>query len=127
MADERANVEEVILRTYVQGAFNKIDPAAMREGFHEDFAIFTAGSDGQIVKKTIDTWCTEKQAKLSDPTFKQEEYQWTHNFASIDVTGGCAVAKVELSQHGKLVFTDYLTLLKFPAGWRIVAKVYHMP
>ncbi len=33
--------------------------------------------------------------------------------------------KIELSKDGKLVYTDYLSLLKFDSGWRIVAKVYH--
>jgi len=32
---------------------------------------------------------------------------------------------VELFRDGELVFTDYLSLLKFDSGWRIVAKVYH--
>ena len=43
----------------------------------------------------------------------------------IDVTGGVAMVKVELSQEGELVYTDYLSLIKFDSGWRIVAKVYH--
>ncbi len=30
-----------------------------------------------------------------------------------------------LSKDGRLVYTDYLSLLKFDSGWRIVAKVYH--
>ena len=29
------------------------------------------------------------------------------------------------SHEGKHVYTDYLSLLKFDSGWRIVAKVYH--
>jgi predicted dehydrogenase len=30
-----------------------------------------------------------------------------------------------LSRDGKLVYTDYLSLLKFSSGWKIAAKVYH--
>jgi hypothetical protein len=38
---------------------------------------------------------------------------------------GRAAAKIEISKNGKMVYTDYLSLLKFEDGWRIVAKVYH--
>ena len=31
----------------------------------------------------------------------------------------------ELSRGGKLVYTDYLSLLKHTNGWKISAKVYH--
>jgi len=50
---------------------------------------------------------------------------WTHKLPTIEVTGGVAMVKVELSHEGKLVYTDYLSLIRFDSGWRIVAKVYH--
>jgi len=57
--------------------------------------------------------------------FDPAKNQWTHNFANVDVTGGSAAVKVELSHNGKHVYTDYLSLLRFDSGWKIVAKVYH--
>jgi hypothetical protein len=45
--------------------------------------------------------------------------------ASLDITAECAAAKIEISKNGKMIYTDYLSLLKFGNGWKIVAKVYH--
>lgn len=44
----------------------------------------------------------------------------TCRIVSLDVTEDCAAAKVEISKDGRLVYTDYLTLLKFRDGWKIV-------
>jgi len=42
----------------------------------------------------------------------------------VDVTGHAAQVKIELLNQGKHVYTDYLSLLRFNSGWRIVAKVF---
>ena len=117
-------VKELIVKSYVNGAFNALDPDAMRKGFHPDFAIFSA--DGENISKyPIDKWAAYAEKKKSDPEFDPTKNVWTHNFASVDVTGGSAAVKIELSHEGKHVYTDYLSLLKFESGWKIVAKVYH--
>ncbi len=43
----------------------------------------------------------------------------------MDVTGSAAAVELELAQNGKRIFTDYLSLYKFPDGWKIVGKIYH--
>ncbi len=117
-------VKELILRSYINGAFNALDPDAMRAGFHPDFAIFSA--DGENIRKyPIATWADGVEKRKNDPGFDPAKNKWEHNFASVDVTGGSAAVKVELFHEGKHVFTDYLSLLKFDSGWKIVAKVYH--
>lgn len=122
--EDLAAIKKVILTSYVHGAFNELNPDAMREGFHPDFAIFSA--EGEDIKKyPIATWAEGVAKRKSDPEFDPAKNKWEHNFASIDVTGGAAAVKIELSREGKHVFTDYLSLLKFDGGWRIVAKVYH--
>jgi hypothetical protein len=124
-ADEAAEVEikSVIESCYVNGAFNDLDADAMREGFHEDFAIF--GVDGEKLSKyPIATWASGVEKRKADPEFDPAQNVWEHEFAMLDVTDGSAMAKVELSHEGKHVYTDYLLLLKFDSGWRIVAKVY---
>ena len=61
-ADDVADIKSMIEESYVKGAFNGLDPDAMRRGFHEDFAIFWAEGE-QIGKYPIETWAenTEKQ------------------------------------------------------------------
>ena len=117
-------VKELILKAYVHGAFNELNPEAMRAGFHPDFAIYSA--DGENLRKyPIATWADGVAKKKNKPDFDSEKNKWTHNFAQVDVTGGSAAVKIELSHEGKHVYTDYLSLLKFDSGWKIVAKVYH--
>ena len=117
-------VKDLILKCYVHGAFNELNPDAMRKGFHPDFAIFSAKGE-DISKYPIANWADRTEKKKNDSKFDPAENKWTHNFASVDVTGGSAAVKIELSHKGKHVYTDYLSLLKFDSGWRIVAKVYH--
>ena len=122
--DAEKAVKTVILNSYVNGAFNDLDPEAMEDGFHPDFAIFSAKGE-DIKKYPIAKWVARTKEKKADSEFDPSKNKWTHKFASIDVTGGSAAVKIELSHEGKHVYTDYLSLLKFDSGWKIVAKVYH--
>ena len=117
-------VKDLILRSYVNGAFNGLDAEAMRKGFHPDFAIFSADGE-EISRYPIDKWAAGVEKRKNKPDFDPSKNKWEHNFAAVSVTGGAASVKIELSHQGKHVYTDYLSLLKFDSGWRIVAKVYH--
>jgi len=117
-------VKKVILEGYINGAFNGLDASAMRKSFHEDFAIYSAKGEA-ISKYPIATWAEGVEKRKTKEDFDPAKNKWEHKFASVDVTGNAAAVKVELSRGGKHVYTDYLSLLKFESGWRIVAKVYH--
>ncbi|MEQ8904856.1 nuclear transport factor 2 family protein [Ekhidna sp.] len=123
-AEEDA-VKKVVLESYINGAFNELDAKAMENGFHKDFAIYTAKGE-EISKYPINDWVAgvrKRKADGYDPTDEKKIFK--HNFAYVDVTGGSAHVKVELSNNGKKIYTDYLSLMKFESGWKIVAKVYH--
>ncbi len=119
-----AEIEALIETSYVHGAFNGLNPEAMELGFHPDFAIFSAKGE-EIRKYPIADWVASTRERKGSADFDAAQNVWQHRFASVDVTGGAASVKVELSREGKLVYTDYLSLLRFDSGWRIVAKVYH--
>ena len=122
--DPADEVRAVVEDSYINGAFNALDPDAMKSGFHPDFAIFSA--DGEKIKKyPIGEWVAGVAKKKASPEFDSADNVWEHKLPIIEVTGGAASVKVELYRNGTLVFTDYLSLLKFDSGWRIVAKVYH--
>lgn len=123
-SDSKEAIKELIVNSYINGAFNELNADAMREGFHQDFAIFSAKGE-DISKYPIGVWAEGTAKRKADPKFDASQNQWSHNFASIDVTGGSAAVKIELSKDGRLVYTDYLSLLQFDSGWKIVAKVYH--
>ena len=42
----------------------------------------------------------------------------------MDVTGNAATVRLELYRDGKHAFTDYLSLYRFPDGWKIVSKTF---
>jgi hypothetical protein len=123
-ADSKADVEKVIKASYFNGAFNDLDTVSMRKGFHPDFAIFSAKGNN-ISRYPIDTWIKGIEKRKQDPNFDKSKSKMDCKIASFDVTEGCAAVKIEISKDGKMVFTDYLSLLKFDDGWKIVAKVYH--
>ncbi len=117
-------VKNLIEKAYINGAFNDLDPDAMQAGFHEDFAIFSAKGE-TISKYPIKSWVESVKKRKSSDDFDPAKNKWEHKFVNVDITGGSATAKIELKRNGNLVYTDYLSLLKFDSGWKIVAKVYH--
>jgi hypothetical protein len=118
-------IKDLVLTSYVHGAFNELNADAMRKGFHEDFAIYSARGE-KISKYPITAWADGvAKRKGDDYDAKDPKNKWEHKFTSVDVTGGAAQVKIELFNQGKQVYTDYLSLLKFESGWRIVAKVYN--
>ena len=123
MAEEE--VKSLILKSYVHGAFNELNADAMRKGFHEDFAIYSPKGES-ISKYPIAVWADGVEKRKADGYNADDpKNKWEHKFANVDVTGEAAQVKIELHNQGKHVYTDYLSLLRFESGWRIVAKVYH--
>ncbi len=121
---EKAAVEELVLTSYVNGAFNDLNPEAMASGFHPDFAIFSAKGE-ELSRYEISDWVAGVEKRKSDPKFDASKNAWDHKFSNVNVTGNAATIQVDLTRNGKHVYTDYLSLLKFDSGWKIVAKVYY--
>lgn len=124
IAKEEEAVKEVILNGYVHGAFNELNPEAMAETFHKDFAIFSVNGE-EIGRYPISNWIESTKKRKESSDFDPENNVWEPEFTNISVTGNAASVELELHHKGKHVFTDYLSLLKFESGWKVVAKVYH--
>ena len=128
MSDDNAAIESVkahITETYLNGAFNKRDLNAMRRGFHEDFAIFSAEGN-ELGKFPIGDWIAKLEQSLADGyDAGDEKNKWEHKFAHVDVTGTAAFVKLQLFNEGVHIYTDFISLLKFDDGWRISAKIYN--
>lgn len=122
-SENESAVKEMVFDSYINGAFNELDYESMANGFHEDFAIFSA--DGESLSRyEIEDWVSGVKKRKLKPEFDASKNKWEHNFAMVDVTGNSAMVKVELTRKGKHVYTDYLSLIKFESGWKIVGKVY---
>jgi hypothetical protein len=95
----------------------------MAQGFHSDFAIF--GADGDALERyPIKTWIEAIEARKAKSDFDPKSSTRTCKIASLDVTGDVAMVKAIVLHGGRLQYTDYLSLIKFKSGWKIVAKVY---
>ena len=121
----RREIQALIEASYINGAFNDLDTASMREGFHPVFKIYGAQKDGGLQQLPIEEWIAGIEKRKASPDFDPKDQKWAHRFALVDVTGSAAVAKIELFNDGKHVFTDYLSLLKLGNGWKITDKVYY--
>lgn len=117
-------IKESLETGYVHGAFNELNPDAMTNTFHEDFAIFSPGKDGKINRYPIANWVEGTKKRKNDPNFDPAENVWDHKFKRVDVSGKAAHVEIELYHNDKHVYTDYLSLLKFDDEWKVVAKVY---
>jgi hypothetical protein len=121
-ADDASDVKAVVQSAYVDGVHVKLDPTAMRKGFHPDFRMLVL-KDGKMTAVTLEEWITRmengarKNPDAPRPAIKAE-------FPVVNVTGNAAVARVEIYRDGKHTFTDYLSLYKFADGWMIVGKIF---
>ncbi len=118
-----AEIKQLVESAYVHGAFNELNPETMANGFHKDFAIFSAKGE-ELSRYEIEDWVGSVKKRKGSEKFDPKNNVWQHNFAIVDATGSSAIVKIELSNDGKHIYTDYLSLLKFDSGWKIVAKVY---
>lgn len=118
-------VSDLIEESYLQGALNKMNTDAMLKGYHPDFAIFY--SEGETLQRLVLTdWIALVEEYKNDPQKNRSGLRsMRYEIDQVDVTNDAAFAKIKLYRNHTLVFTDYLTLLKFNGKWKIVTKIYH--
>ena len=121
-ADEKSAVKAVIQSAYIEGVHVRGDASLMRAGFHPDFRMLVL-RDGKMTAVTLDEWAGRIEARAKENP-NAPPAPVTAEFTQIDVTGNAAVAKVDVYRSGKHTFTDYLSLYKFPDGWKIVGKIF---
>lgn len=119
-------IKQVIQDAYVDGLCNNADEEAIYKGFHKDFKLTGIGRDNSVWEFPISDWI-EMAKKGKEKGYKysfQDEYT-TVKFISIDISGNVAVAKIEFYEGQSLNFIDYLSLMKFDEGWKIVSKIFY--
>ena len=123
VSEDETLIRELVETSYVNGAFNDLNPDAMEAAFHSDFAIFSAQGE-DLNRYEIAEWVKSVRKRKSDPEFDPAKNKWEHDIEFLDITGSAAALKLKYFRKGDLVYTDYISLLKFESGWKIVAKVY---
>jgi len=114
-------VKALIQSAYIDGLQNLGDLEKTKAGFHPDFVLLGL-RDGTLTRLPIAEWIASAGKRKADGV---KPPLTVCRFLAIDVTGSAASVKLELHQNDKRVFTDYLSLYKFPDGWKIVGKIYY--
>src|SRR6056297_2669077 len=126
-AEEKENIKQVIQTAYVDGLQNYVSSInEIEAGFHPGFNLLGVNKNNMLTKFPIYSWVESVKKRMEKhPNGRPEKEKITCKYKLIDVTGNAAMAKIELHQIDKKLFTDYLQLYKFEEGWRIVSKIYH--
>jgi len=111
-------IRDVVTTAYVKGIHGNGSREAIRRGFHPSF-VMKVLTDGQVGDVTIEEWISRLPAE-GTPARRVD-----HRFPAVHVAGDAAVAVVELDIEGRHTFTDYISLYRFPEGWRIVGKIFN--
>lgn len=114
-------IKALIQSAYVDGLQNLGDLEKTKAGFHPDFVLLGL-RDGTLTRLPIAEWIASAGKRKADGV---KPPLTVCRFLAIDVTGSAASVKLELHQNDKRIFTDYLSLYKFPEGWKIVGKIYY--
>ena len=122
ISDEEA-ITAVIEGAYVQGFCVHMDPAMVREGFHEEFRVIFRDSDDAVGiwgrDEFVAYMLNEKTKRPADakPTFRAR-------YPIVNVKGHAAVVRVQILRNDELFYDDFLSLYKMASGWKIVAKTF---
>ena len=126
--DEQAKelIKQVVQTAYVDGLCNNADEEAVKKGFHTGFDLLSAGKGNTMWKLPIYNWIEiAKEGKEKGNKYSFQNEHTTVKFLFIDIAGNVAVAKIEFYEGKELNFIDYLSLIKFKDGWKIVCKIAH--
>ncbi len=123
---EKELIKQVIQMAYVDGLCNNADEEAVENGFHPGFDLLYAGKGNTMWKLSIYNWIEiAKQGKEEGNKYSFQNEHTTVKYLFIDIVGNIAVAKIEFYEGEELNFIDYLSLIKFEDGWKIISKIAH--
>lgn len=89
-----------------------------RKVFHTDSKLFFV-RDGKVTQ-----WTAEEYISRATGKPPEDEAQRKRSIDSIDISGNAAFVKLTLD-YPKVVFTDYMSMLKVDGRWVIVNKTFH--
>ena len=122
--DDSKEVEKITeaVNFYIDGAINQ-DFEHIFKGWHPDAKMMALNEDKTLKIYDRSIWKEWYENKEKDPNVKR-----TSEILNIDHYGIAANAKVKTvvdSPKGKVVFMDYLNLLKIKDKWQITNKIFN--
>jgi hypothetical protein len=125
-AADESKIKQVIQTAYVDGLQNEGDTVKINSGFHPSFEMLMPMKDGILKKYALHDWKVKIKADVKEGKLpRKADGKITIKFLNVDISGTVAVAKFEFYVGEKLTFIDYLSLMKFDQGWKIVSKMYY--
>lgn len=120
--DEQA-LRKLVEETFVNGALNKLNIEEMPRGFHSDFAILIA-KENNLFRLPLSDWMKVVEEYKNNPEKVRSGIRTLdYTIDILEITGNTAVVKTQFFSEDKLIITDYLSYIKYPEGWKAVAKV----
>jgi Putative lumazine-binding len=113
---EEAAIREAI-QHYFQGHATG-NGEHFRKAFHPEAKLFFI-RDGKLTQ-----WTSEEYIGRASGKPAADEAQRKRIIDSIDISGNAAIVKVTLD-YPKVLFTDYMSMLKVDGQWKIINKTFY--
>ena len=122
---EKEELKQIVETTFANGALNALDIHEMPRGFHADFAILIA-KEKQLFRLPLQDWIQVVAAYKNSPEKMQSGVRKVeYTIEVMDMTSTTAAVKTEFFRDQQRIITDYLSYIKYPDGWKAVAKISH--
>ncbi len=116
---DRKAIERVIQNFF--DASYAADPEKMSGVFHSEMQFFGFDRDGNLVKRSKDSFVDGYRANAKDPAWP--DFPRVNEILSIDFTGeNTAVSRTRVRIRNTL-YTDIFCFMRLGGEWRIIAKV----
>ena len=122
MSQDRRQIEQIIEKAYIGGIHTTPNLDTLLSGFHREFRMLVRRDDALVKVSPEEFVAMMVTAREANPDAFAEPVSF--EIPLVEITGDAAVAQVELSRGGKLLFTDYLSLYRIDDRWQAVAKIF---
>lgn len=120
---DKRDLRKLVEETFANAALNELNTSEMCRGFHPDFAILIP-KDAGLLRLPLHDWIkVVDEYKNSPEKLKSNIRHLDYTIEVIDITGSTAVVKTQFFRDKKLIITDYLSYIRYAAGWQAVAKI----
>jgi len=108
---------------YVHDMYMKGTRKEMSSEFSEVFHMLVPELDGRSLQPVRLRWDGLAELMANHP--KAISAKTRFEFPLIDVTGDAAMARVDVFDGDRPVYSDYVSLYRVQGAWCLVSKVYH--
>lgn len=122
---ENEKIKNTITQNYIHGAFNETNIEAFKRIFHPEFSIINLQENGRFFLFTRDMWTKILEKRKSEKDFDYSSIALVPKYRRIDVMEDKASVTLDLLLDDKVIYTDFLLLMKIENHWKIVSKIYH--